>query len=720
MSFTPLFTVLCFALLSAESSQSPPDHERVPVMKDGFLPNPTTDAAPSWSKFESLSMRCQAICEPIERWTLNHPLRASIAWMGFLFAAMLSIHTAAYETNDDVAMSMMASGTGLAAQPDEHLVFTNVVIGLLLKHLYTQMPAIPWYGMYLLGVHFLSHVAILYAVLKWRYSRAALFCYWVLFSTIGVLLLTKLQFTSTAIWSVECGLFLTLSGLALRRDVHGRGGWGMLVSGILLMMLGSLVRFDSYIAAMAISAIPLSILVWQLDRFRAPESRVWRTALATIVFTQIAAFGLQAAHQNYYSRDPAWRAFLDFNPYRVQFNDYAVTRYTAETKPVFDRVGWSENDHEMIRLWFFDDPQIFGRKNLQAILEGFPWAKEAVSLGKMSDWWRDIINNKRIWPLWALIPLQLWLARDRQFAFRHFLLLTASLDLVICGLMFLKQPPERVYVSLIAFQALYMLYLMREGDSTPEVHAIQIMPPGGPVPAWRGVVLRGSIALRGTVSLRGSLSLRGTLSPWTASAALVAVAILGLLFGQSTAYRDSRRAVSANRQLHADLDRIGPLESDLFVCWGASFPLESILPLESPHRLRQLHLLGLGWSQHSPANDAVKAHFGIRDLTRALVDNPHVYLLGSTPGRGGGVLMDHYGIYIREHYGIDVEWDYCYEGSEFNVYKPVREAPGGNLIRNLSQFIAELRDRVAAIPSASNRPTNTTSSRWQKTQRGTR
>ena len=82
--------------------------------------------------------------------------------------------------------------------------------------------------------------------------------------------------------------------------------------------------------------------------------------------------------------------------------------------------------------------------------------------------------------------------------------------------------------------------------------------------------------------------------------------------------------------------------------------------------------------------------------------------------------MDHYGIYIREHYGIDVEWDYCYEGSEFNVYKPVREAPGGNLIRNLSQFIAELRDRVAAIPSASNRPTNTTSSRWQKTQRGTR
>ena len=172
-------------------------------------------------------MSGQAMCEPIERWTQKYPLSASLAWMGFLFAIVLSVYTPAYETNDDVSMSMIASGTGIGVQPDEHLVFTHVAIGLLLKYLYIQMPSIPWYGSYLLGIHFLSQVAVLYAMLKWRYSRAAAFCYLVLFAIAGVQLITRLQFTSTAIWCVECGLFLAWNGLALRRDAgcHWRSLW---------------------------------------------------------------------------------------------------------------------------------------------------------------------------------------------------------------------------------------------------------------------------------------------------------------------------------------------------------------------------------------------------------------------------------------------------------------------------------------------------------------
>ncbi len=690
-------------------------------MNEGLMPNQSTAAASGWSRLETLWRTYQPMCETIERWMLKCPLLASIVWMGILFAIVLAIYTPGFETNDDVVMSMIASGTGMGVQPDEHLMFTNVAIGLLLKQLYTQMPSIPWYGLYLLAVHFLSHVAVLYTVLKWRYSRAALFCYWVLFSTIGVLLLTKLQFTSTAIWSVESGLILALSGLALRRDAAGRGGWGMLVSGMTLMILGSLVRFDSYIAVMAISAIPLSFLVWQQDRSTAPESRVWRTALAAIVCTQIAAFGAQAAHQNYYSRDPAWREYLAFNPYRAQFNDYAVTRYTEETKPVFDSVGWSENDHEMIRLWFFDDPQIFGRKNLQTIVDGIPWAEESLSLGSMKRWWRDILRNGRLWPLWALIPLQIWMARDRRFAFRHFLILTASLDLVICGLMFLKQPPERVYVSLIAFQGLYMLYLMREGNSSPEGPDSRTEPPDGLVAERRLFGLSGGLSLGETLSLRGSLSMRGTLSPGTVRAALVAVAMLGLLCGQSLAFRDSRRAVSANRKLHADLNRIGPLDSDLFVCWGSSFPYESLLPLESPRLLRKLHLLALGWPQQSPVNDAVKAHFGIRDLTRALLDNPHVYLLGSSLAGGGGLQTEHYETYIHEHYRTDVEWDHRYHASGFIIYKPVPADPVRDMILKAGAFLGPFSPSQPDSGRADQRSSNPSSPTgplpWRETQR---
>ncbi len=617
-------------------------------MNDGHLPGPTTEAAPSRSQFESLSMSCQAMCEPLERWTLQYPLIASIAWMGFLFAIVLSVYTPAYETNDDVAMSMIASGTGIAGRPDEHLIFTNVLIGLVLKQLYTQMPSIPWYGISLLAVHFLSHVAVLYALLKWRYRRAVVFCDLILFATMGVQLLTRLQFTSTAIWSVECGLFLAMNGLSLRRDAVGRGGWGMLALGAALMIWGSLVRFNSYIAVMAISAIPLSILVWQLDRSMAPQSRVWRTALTAIVFTQFAAFGLHAAHQRYYSRDPAWREYLVFNQYRAKINDYCWTRYTKETQPVFDRVQWSENDHNMVRSWYFDDPLIFSQQKMQSIVEGYAWPDATVSLLQKKDWWRAILIHESLWPLWALIPLQLWWSRGRCFAICHFLLLTASLGVILCGLMSLKEPPSRVYLPLFAVLGLYMLYLMRDGKASTAASSGPILPPAGQTSPRRGVILY------------------RTLAHGFASAVLIAVAILGLLFGQSRASVDSQKAVSANRKLHADLTKIAPSEFDLLVCWGCSFPLESILPLESPDRLRNRHLLGLGWLQQTPVNDAVKRRFGIQDLPVALLDNPHVSLIASK------YEVYFYQIYIREHYHLEVDWNLRFEGEVLNVYKPVR------------------------------------------------
>jgi hypothetical protein len=616
-------------------------------MNDDLTPGVPTSVSAA-SQGDAFLRSMLSVGEKLERWTIRRPLLASMAWMALLFVVSLTVHAPAFETNDDVVMSMIVSGTGASTQPDEHLVFSSFAIGLILKQLYTQLPWFPWYGAYLVGIHYLCQVAVLYCLLKWRYSRAAVFCFLVLFGSVGVQMMSRLQFTSTAVWATECGIFLVLNGLALRRDGQRQSGLKLLGTGVALMILGSMVRFDSYIGAVAISAIPVTILIWLQDRATAPVQRIWRTALVAAVLTQVGAFGMQAAHQYYYSRDPAWQAYLAFNPYRVKFNDYCWTRYTTETKPVFDSVQWSANDHDMIRMCYFDDPQVFGRKNLQAIVEGFPWAREAVSLQKMQHWWHEILSNVRLWPIWALILLQVWWARDRQFAIRHFVVLTLSLDAFICALMFLKNPPGRVYYPLIAFQALYTLYLMRYCDSssgeetelTSSTDRLLNEPRNA---RWHGTHFQGFI-----------------------SGAFCSIAVLGLCVGQYKAHRDSRTAVRANRQLHTDLARVDPLESDLFVCWGASFPYDSIRPAESNQVLRRIHLLTLGWPQQSPINDAVKAQFGIRDLPQSLFDNPNVYLLGK------GTELAYYRTYIREHYGTDVTWDHHFDGGEFGLFKPVK------------------------------------------------
>jgi hypothetical protein len=53
-----------------------------------------------------------------------------------------------FETNDDTAMNLIAAGIGFADQLYEHLVFTNVLLGLPLKAIYRVAPHVPWYGGY--------------------------------------------------------------------------------------------------------------------------------------------------------------------------------------------------------------------------------------------------------------------------------------------------------------------------------------------------------------------------------------------------------------------------------------------------------------------------------------------------------------------------------------------------------------------------------------------
>ena len=93
------------------------------------------------------------------------PLRFALVTTLALVTLAVVILRPSYETCDDVFMTMIASGKGLAAAPDEHLVFTNVLVGHALKRLYAASPGIPWYGGYLLLVHWLAQAALLYVAL---------------------------------------------------------------------------------------------------------------------------------------------------------------------------------------------------------------------------------------------------------------------------------------------------------------------------------------------------------------------------------------------------------------------------------------------------------------------------------------------------------------------------------------------------------------------------
>src|SRR5688572_28503851 len=103
----------------------------------------------------------------------RYPVRASALFGLISVALFLVCFTPIYETNDDVVMMNTASGQ-FFGQPSEHLIFTNVLIGFVLKVLYSMTEQVDWYAAYLYGLHAVGLSLLFYAFVARRPSLGGL------------------------------------------------------------------------------------------------------------------------------------------------------------------------------------------------------------------------------------------------------------------------------------------------------------------------------------------------------------------------------------------------------------------------------------------------------------------------------------------------------------------------------------------------------------------
>src|SRR5690242_15637487 len=78
---------------------------------------------------------------------------------GLLFLIFFACVTPGYENNDDLGMQLIASGF-YTGHPSECLVFTNFLLGLVLRCLYQVSVTHNWYLIYLVTVHYIASTAI--------------------------------------------------------------------------------------------------------------------------------------------------------------------------------------------------------------------------------------------------------------------------------------------------------------------------------------------------------------------------------------------------------------------------------------------------------------------------------------------------------------------------------------------------------------------------------
>lgn len=284
-----------------------------------------------------------------------------------------------WETNDDVGMSMLAHGYGIAANGSPNIVFSNVVWGYLVRAL-PSIAGVNGYSIATLGVLVLVGAVILHGLMR-------LGSHW-LTATAAVLLLL-VRPTVFPQFTVNAGL-LAVAGLVCLA-VHARErSLPALWCGVVLFFFSYLVRSQELMLVLAVAFPLLGWFIPQSPRRRPGSLREssaltridahW-VALCALVLSMLIAWWLD--WHAYQTAD--WQAFRELNLSRAPYTDFGAAQSLLQRPELLARYGYSTNDLTLISRWFFVDPELANPNALTAMLTdaGFVLVRDS---GLQSGW----------------------------------------------------------------------------------------------------------------------------------------------------------------------------------------------------------------------------------------------------------------------------------------------------------------------------------------------
>ena len=555
-------------------------------------------------------------------WPRRHPLLFSLAVVLFLQIVTLSVWSTAYETNDDPGMAMRAAGVSKLDAPSEYLFNTNVLIGHALKALYVVLPDVPWYGCYLLCLHYLAASVILFALLRTQFSITRLLLFLIYFTVVESSLLLNLQFTKAALMVGAAASLLLLS--ELKRSRGTRPTRRVLLACASLYLISGLVREKGLLLILGVSALPVALMLWKY-RSAAALRRVL-TAGALMA----AAFALAHWYDvDYYTRDPGWEQFILHKKAKTRLIDFEQVYWSAATQRYFEQVQWSYNDFMMLRYRFYADPERYSLEKLRALSENFARQKSADRRVTSNHLLAVIARLNRL--VLILCAACLLLGRFRRLDQLGVLCTAALLAGVFCYMtVYMKAPPIRVHFPLCAFVTLLAM-LQADRPLSPGLS-------GGRIRRWAGPLLCVGLLLAATCC--AYLQIRTN---------------------------NRKHSLNQTRQLllNSWLQEMNPRPDQLYLTWNPSLPTQWASPLQSQRAIYgSFKTAGIGVGLLSPITRNRLEEFEIRDIYTDIIDREDVFLIVALePVR----LLPLYAEYLREHYGLRVTLLPRYETPAFSV-----------------------------------------------------
>lgn len=247
---------------------------------------------------------------------------------------------------DDYIMNYICTGEG-TGNPNEHLIFINIVLGYILKLEYLVCPYINWFGLMYVITVLLCVYGIMYVFCHHTKYIYALF----VSVTVEILFIIFLTFTSMGYICTAVGVLIGVDSVVMN-NIKKRD---MFFGGVFLL-LGFMFRQDAFCTGLLLLA---PIIVFYIKKIH------WRKITFPCVLTGCLIIALYVLNTVGYSSD-LWKNYNEFNHVRANVYDFPRAEYEENEKQYLE-LNISKNDYECLNGMIFADKDFFSAEKMGSI-----------------------------------------------------------------------------------------------------------------------------------------------------------------------------------------------------------------------------------------------------------------------------------------------------------------------------------------------------------------
>ena len=313
----------------------------------------------------------------------KHPLLLAFAFNIFAFAFRLIVFEVKYEVSDDYITDAVLSGA-FGNGYDPNLLFGNIILGYLLVILYKLIPVVSFYFVLLLLLGFASVTTIVFLLFKKNISIVSVCMAIVFVSVYTDDLYVLIQFTKVATAAGIAGGLLILYSI-WEAD---KNQYSYLVSGLVLMILGIMVRFSTiyiFAAFLVVSFVVICIrYIKHASRLSLDGSKnntrnvcihiIMRFMICVMIISLM--FVIQSLGVWISNLDKGHKEFNEYHDLRYSITDTTTPEY-KDVETEYKELGLDSLDFVMLNSWSFDDRGVYSDDILQAVAEIHKRAKDS-------------------------------------------------------------------------------------------------------------------------------------------------------------------------------------------------------------------------------------------------------------------------------------------------------------------------------------------------------